>query len=80
LFLGDDFLLRVGLDLLLAGGLIPLLVVDKDVEAGDPEIPSVLIIGFEFVDTFLGDEFELEGANDFDVFYFLDRDAFFDFL
>lgn len=53
----------------------PFLVIDQDVEAGHPEIPCGFVFGPQLVDALLGDEFELEGCDQFDVFDLLHGDG-----
>ena len=53
----------------------PLLVIDQDVEAGHPEVPCGFVFGPQLVDALLGDEFELESGDQFDVFDLLHGDG-----
>lgn len=54
--------------------------VNEDVEAGDPKVPVVFLLGPEFVDPFFGDEVELVVLDDLDGVDFWQLDGLLDFL
>lgn len=74
---GGDLLFGAGAELFGRGGgvgQVPVLVVDEDVETGDPEIAGGFIVGAQLVDAFLGDELEGGVAEGFDVADVVDGD------
>ena len=80
---GGDLLFGAGSQLFgRTGGLrqVPVLVVDEDIETGDPEIAGWFVVGAEFVDAFLGDELEGGVVKGFDVADVVDGDVLARFL
>lgn len=59
LSLGRHFFFGDGWQLLFSAGLIPLLVIDEQVDASNPQISGGLVISSKFIDALLGDKFEL---------------------
>lgn len=80
LSLGRYLLFGVGSERPLGAGLVPLLIIDEKVDAGNPKIPGSLIIRPQLIDAFLGDELKLYLINNLNVFDFLDGDALLNLL
>ncbi len=75
-----EFFLVVGLYLFFTAGLVPLLIINKNIEARHPKISSRFIIGLQLVYSLFSNKLKLNSINNFNVFYFLDRNRFLGFL
>lgn len=80
LSLGRHLLFGYGSERPLSAGLVPLLVIDEQVDAGNPKIPCRPIISPQLINPFLGDELKLYLINNLNVFDFLDGDALLNLL